>query len=307
MCPTNVHPEYIEAEKRFYSAQTDQEKLDALKEMTKTVPKHKGAETLRAQIRTRYKKFKEKLQKNKQKSKARGKQQQGIKKLDMQATLFGFTNSGKSSVLKTLTNANPKIANYSFTTQTPEQAILNHGGCQIQIIDLPPILSKNFDTSSLNSTDTVLLVVEELDQIPNLKKFLAKSQAKQIVVFNKADLHNQNQLRKINANLKSKKYDFAMISTKTEFGIKELKEKIFQSFDKIRIYTKEPNKKEPEPEAMILEPESTINDAAKKALHGKAKDVARARIWGPSSKFAGQQVGLKHKLKDKDIVEFVTK
>ena len=304
--PTNVHPEYIEAEKKFYAAQTDQEKLAALEEMTRTVPKHKGAETLRAQIRTRYKKFKEKLTKDKQKSKSRGKQQ-GIKKAEMQATLFGFTNSGKSSLLKALTNANPKIADYAFTTQQPEQAIMNYEGCQIQIIDLPPILSKNFDTGPLNSTDTILIIVEKIDQIPELKKFLTKAQAKQIVVFNKADLHNQNELRKINATLKSKKHNFEVISTKSKQNLEELKEKIFQSFDKIRIYTKEPNKKQHEPEAMILEPKSIIADAAKKCLHGKAKDITRARIWGPSSKFSGQEVGMKHQLKDKDIIEFQTK
>ena len=58
---------------------------------------------------------------------------------------------------------------------------------------------------------------------------------------------------------------------------------------------------------MILNPKSTIMDAARKALHGKYIEVKQAKIWGPSSKFSGQQVGLKHILKDKDIVEFQTK
>ena len=36
------------------------------------------------------------------------------------------------------------------------------------------------------------------------------------------------------------------------------------------------------------------------------KNVKYAKLWGPSSKFPGQRVGLKHTVKDKDIVEFIT-
>ena len=84
------------------------------------------------------------------------------------------------------------------------------------------------------------------------------------------------------------------------------KEKIFKSFNKIRIYTKQPGK-EHDKEPMILPPKSTIQEAARKALHGKAKDVTKTKIRGPSSKFGGQIIGMKHQLKDRDVVEFTTK
>jgi len=42
----------------------------------------------------------------------------------MQAVIIGFTNSGKSSLLKNLTNAEPEIANYEFTTKKPIIGIL---------------------------------------------------------------------------------------------------------------------------------------------------------------------------------------
>ena len=83
-------------------------------------------------------------------------------------------------------------------------------------------------------------------------------------------------------------------------------EKIFQSFDKIRVYTKEPGK-EKSPKPIIMKPNSTVEDVAEKILHGFSTKVKKTKIWGPSSKFPGQQIGLKHKLKDLDIIEFKTK
>lgn len=304
--PTNVHPEYSEAEKLFYAANTDDERVEALEEMIRWMPKHKGAENLRSQIRTRHKKLKQKLQKEKVKARARGKGAISIRKGEMQAALIGLTNSGKSSLLKRLTNADPKIASYGFTTTKPEQAILNYQGIQIQIIDMPPIGSESFDKSIAHTADTALLVVEKISEIKELQEVLKKSKAKQIIVFNKIDLHDSNTRRKIQATLKSKRYKFQIISCDTKEGIPELEEKIFKSFNKIRVYTKEPGKPHDD-EPMILEPKSTIEEAAKKTLHGKAKDIIKMKIWGPSSKFGGQEIGKKHVLKDKDVVEFATK
>ena len=51
--PINAHPDYIEAEKKYNNAQTDEERILALEEMIKWVPKHKGAETVRVQLKKR--------------------------------------------------------------------------------------------------------------------------------------------------------------------------------------------------------------------------------------------------------------
>jgi len=300
--PINASYEFSNAEKQFYSAQTDEEKLLALEEMLRTMPKHKGAENLRANLRARYKKLKEKLEARKKKT---GKKF-SIKKGEMQVTLVGLTNSGKSSILKALTNANPEIASYGFTTKEPQVGILNYENCQIQIVDLPPIGSENFDTGIINTSDTALIVVEKIHEIPEVEKVLTKFRGKRIVVFNKIDLYDEDTKRKINETLKSKKYNFVTISCKTGENLDELKEKIFKSFDKIRVYTKSPDEKNPDNEPIIMPPDSTIEDVAKIIFKGKIDIIKKIRIWGPSSKFSGQEVGLKHHLKDKDIVEFLT-
>jgi small GTP-binding protein len=224
----------------------------------------------------------------------------------MQAVLLGLTNSGKSSVLKALTNAQPRIASYGFTTTQPEIGTLNYENCNIQIIDLPPIASENFNKSLTNTADTILIVVEKIHEIkPTLDLIKDNKKAKKIIIFNKIDSYNEETKRKIKETLRSKKYNFSIISTDTKEGIEELKEKIFKSFDIIRVYTKHTKKKQ-DNTPIILPPNSTLKDVAEKVLHGYSKKVKFAKITGPSSKFLNQQIGLKHVVKDKDVVEFVT-
>lgn len=299
--PINAHPEYTDAEKEYHNAQTPEEKLTALEKMIRFVPKHKGAENLRKNLRTRYKKLKGEQQKNKKKKGVT----KGIKKGDMQAILIGLTNSGKSSLLKALTNATPLIASYGFSTTEPEVGALNYEGCNIQIIDLPPIASENYNKGLVNDADTLIIVIEKIHEIEDINRSINNKQAKRIIVFNKIDQYDDTTKRKISETLRSKRQNFVLVSTFTDIGINELKEKIFKSFPIIRIYTRQPGKKH-DAVPVIIPPESTLKDVAEKILHGYSKKVKYAKIWGPSSKFAGQKIGLKHIVKDKDIVEFYT-
>jgi ribosome-interacting GTPase 1 len=303
--PINANYEYSNAEKYYYSCQTDEERLKALEEMIRTMPQHKGAESLRANLRTRYKKLKGKIETQKAKKKKSG-FSFSIKKGDLQTVLIGLTGTGKSSILKALTNANPKIADYPFTTQTPEIGILNYQTCQIQIIDLPAVGSENFERGIINTADTALMIITEITQIAEIEKVLEKFHGKKIVVFNKSDLLTDTLKRKISETLKTKRYNFCLISSKTGEGLEDLKEKIFGSFSKIRIYTKQPGNS-PDPYPIIMPPETIVEEIAKIIFRGNTSIIKKIRIWGPSSKFGGQETGLKHILKDKDIIEFSTR
>ena len=92
----------------------------------------------------------------------------------------------------------------------------------------------------------------------------------------------------------------------TEENIELLKKKIFDGFNKIRIFTKEPGKNKSE-KPIIMEPFSNVKDVAEKIFKGFSKNVVETKIWGPSSKFPEQKVGLNHVLKDMDVVEFKTR
>ena len=294
--PINASPHFDRAQAEHESAVGTEAKIRTLKKMITLAPKHKGAENLLKQLKTRLKKLKYASEKE---SKKAGSTQRGIKKHDMQAVIVGKTNSGKSSLLSILTNAEPKISENKFTTISPIIGMMNHAGTQIQLIEVPAIESEYYNKGLVNTADTVLVLVNKIEEIEEILEKTKNSSGKKIIVFN-----NKNNLdkRKISETLKSKKYNFVILSKNLE----ELKETLFQSFDKIRIYTKEPGK-EKSPKPIIMKPNSTLKDIAEKILHGFSKNVKETRIWGPSSKFPGQKIGLKHKLKDLDVVEFKTR
>ena len=143
--------------------------------------------------------------------------------------------------------------------------------------------------------------------LEKIRKGLERSRGKQIVVFGKSDSLTESEKRKISATLQSRKYNFAVVSAKTRENLESLKEKIFGSLGRIRVYTKEPGKEANRERPIILKPGSVVSDVAEKILKGLSLKIKETRIWGPSSKFPGQKVGLKHELKDLDVVEFRTK
>src|SRR3989344_8799654 len=123
--PTNQGYEFAEAEKKYYNAKTTDEKISATEEMISNSKKHKGTEHLLALLKTRLKKLKETQIKAKKTGKT---SQKSIRKEGFQIALVGFPNSGKSSLLNALTNANPLISNIPYTTRFPEVGMLIHQG-----------------------------------------------------------------------------------------------------------------------------------------------------------------------------------
>jgi len=304
MASTNQSPFYQKAEQEFHEATTDSERIACLEVMIKECPKHKSSENMLKNLTNRLKKLKENIERQKKAGKS---SKEGIKKADMQVVLCGFTNSGKSTVFKILTNLDTKISPHQFTTNKPKLGTFNFEDAQIQLIDMPSF--PNHDKSLINGADTLLLVVENIDQITKAKDYFYRTNSKIIILFNKEDLLNPPKKRKVEETLKSKfkEYSFIFFSENTSVNkIEKLKESIFKTFPIIRIYTKEP-KKTPSKEPMILRQNSTTKDASEKILKGFSQKIKHTRIWGPSSKFAGQSVGLDHILKDKDVVEFKTK
>lgn len=66
----------------------------------------------------------------------------GIKKTgDATVGMIGFPSVGKSTLLNLLTNAESKIGSYDFTTTSVIPGVMEYGGCKIQLLDLPGIIS----------------------------------------------------------------------------------------------------------------------------------------------------------------------
>ncbi|MCH8945379.1 MAG: 50S ribosome-binding GTPase [Nanoarchaeota archaeon] len=303
MASTNQSPFYHKAEEKFLSAGTDEERIKYLEEMIKECPKHKSSEKMLAQLRTRYKKLLKKIEGAKRFGKA---SKEGIKKEGVQTIILGKTNVGKSSLITLLTNVHTKISEFNFATKKPVVGMLKYKGIEFQLIENPAIESEYYDRGLTHTADIILMMITNLSQIEELKENLGKGKFRKIVVFNKSDLLSEKEKRKISATLQSKKHNFILISTITKEGIDELKSVLLENSGKIRVFTKEPGKGKTE-RPIILNPGSTVKEISEKILHGFSRNIKETRIWGPSSKFPGQIVGLTHKLKDLDTVEFKTK
>ena len=127
-----------------------------------------------------------------------------------------------------------------------------------------------------------------------------------IIIINKSDLLTDNQLRKLQETIKSKKVKGIIISAKTNYNIERLKQIMLEQMDVIRVFTKEPGKvKSPYP--ITLPKNSSVKDVAESIRKGFSLQVKGTKLTGPSSKFSNQKVGLSHVLKDLDIVEFHTR
>lgn len=310
MASTNQSPFYQKAEQNFLSATEPEEKLMFLDEMIKECPKHKSSEKMLSNLKNRYRKLKESIEKQKKSGKSSSKN--SIKKSEMQVCVVGFPNTGKSSVFEILTNKKYEkstIASHAFSTYSPVLGMMNVDDMQVQIIDMPPF--PNHDKSTINVTDILLLVIDNLKQVVDAEEIIKRTNAKIILIYNKTDLLSENEKRKLSETLKSKykNFEYVLFSNKPQKQeIEKIKNKILDFFIPnkfIRIYTKEP-KKSASKEPMILKSNSSVSDAAEKILKGMSKKIKTTKISGPSSKFSGQVVGLEHVLKDKDVVEFQT-
>ncbi|MCX5999773.1 MAG: 50S ribosome-binding GTPase, partial [Chloroflexi bacterium] len=161
--PANLTPQYFEAEKLYRSATTPQEKVEALEEMLSVMPKHKGTDRLRADLRTKLAKFTAEAQRRPLVGKKGSLLYSVPREGAGQAVLVGLPNVGKSQLVSVLTGAASEVAPYPFTTQVPIPGMLRFENVQIQLVDLPAITAPQVDSwlgNVIRNADLVIAVVD---------------------------------------------------------------------------------------------------------------------------------------------------
>lgn len=322
--PANLPPEYFQAEKRYRLARTPEEKVEALEAMFSIMPKHKGTDRLRAELRTKIAKFTEESQRKLATSK-RGSAYYIRKEGAGQITLVGLPNAGKSQLVAAVTEASPNVADYPFTTQNPTPGMMRLENIQMQLVDTPPIIDRNAQPwlpNLLRSADLLLLMVdlgqEPLSQVQAITRELEKLkikplgreeamgqgifQKKALVVANKEDVEGSGEnYRKLESQYGAE-FPIVSISAKEGTGLEELKREIYRRLDIIRVYTKAPGKKADLEEPVILKKGSTVEDVAASIHKDFRARLKYALLWG-SGKYDGQKVKREHVLEDGDVIE----
>ena len=322
--PANLTPQYLEAEKNYRMARTTQEKVAWLEEMLAVMPKHKGTDHLRAELRTKIANLTKSMDKKAATQHATTK----IEKAGAaQVAVIGPPNTGKSQIVASITNAKPAVASYPYTTQTATPGMMHFENVQIQLIDTPPLGEQPPEWWLLNiiRRADVLLIVVDLTQDPVTQadaliavlseKNIGLGQAaetendeespvnykKALIVGNKADMDaGGNSYRALQEHFGGKLPAIAISAVSGRLD--ELKQKVFQMLDVIRVYTKTPGGKPDMTDPIILERDSTLEMAATSIHKSFAQRMKYARVWG-SGKFDGVMVKRDHVLQDGDIIE----
>jgi len=163
--------------------------------------------------------------------------------------LVGFPNAGKSTLLKSLTAAKPKVADYEFTTLKPNLGIVPYRNFQSFIMaDIPGIIEGASRGKGLGhyflrhiERNSLLLFIIPVDQkdvkksfeilMNELKKYNSELMHKDfIVTFSKCDLLDNELKVEFNKEIKKKfkGIPYCMISAIDEFGLTELKDLIWR-------------------------------------------------------------------------------
>jgi len=159
--------------------------------------------------------------------------------------IIGLPNAGKSSLLAAITNANPKIANYRFTTLNPNLGVASYDDKEITIADIPGLVEgahegvglgiqflKHIERckSLLHLIDiTNLDLNDSYEQVKNeLKNYSSKLlEKKELVVLNKVDLVDESTVKEvINHFSKDKNCEIMTMTTLEKDSISKIKAKL---------------------------------------------------------------------------------
>lgn len=324
--PANLPPEYLEAEKRYRAAKNPTEKLACLEDMLTLLPKHKGTDKLRADLRRRVSKVKAASQAKKGASK-RESAFQIDKEGAGQVVVVGPANVGKSALVARLTNANPEVADFPLTTWKPTPGMMPVENIQVQLVDTPPLNRDYVEPELLDlirRSDLILLVVDlQTDPVQQLEETVHLLEENRIVPSHQRDKYEEERLLKFipflvlaNKNddestdenlqifreLTDNDWPMISVSTITGRNLEMLKNTLVDKLQIIRVYSKAPGKEPDLTAPFVLKRGSTVEDFAGKVHKDFVDKLKIAKVWGDVV-FDGQMVQRDYILRDGDVVE----
>lgn len=336
--PANLSPEYKQAQEAFRRAREPQERLDCLREMLRTIPRHKGTEHLQAEIKTRIKELSDELA-GPRKGAVRGGPELAVHREGAaQVALVGPPNSGKSSLHARLTGSHAAAGPYPFTTKYPQPGMLVQEDVQLQLLDLPPVAEGYLEPwmpGTLHTADAVALVVDLADpgcveQLDAIERRLhdkrvslvpragppGTAEAEEValdpfrvrlptlLLANKADLLGEPQAElQVFRELAPDPFVSLAVSAENGRGLSAIGPALFELLQIVRIYSKIPGHPADMGRPFTLRGGGTVRDLAQQVHRGRAADLRFARVWGRSADFEGQQVSAEHRVADRDVVE----
>jgi small GTP-binding protein len=232
-----------------------------------------------------------------------------------QVALVGAPNAGKSSLLHALSHVQIKIGDYAFTTLRPVVALTRIGGVLIQLVEIPGLIAGA--SEDRGGGRTLLGVLRGADAIVYCQDVRAPHDALKdareevalagidlpsLLAATKMDEANAADLAALQAAVPD--LPIVGVSIIDDDRLAAFKEAIWNLTGLIRVYLR--HNKTVDDEPLAMQPRATIIDVAM-AVHKEMGAACRgARLWSPSARFEGQQVGREYRVKDGDTVEIIT-
>lgn len=330
--PTNVTPEYKKAEAAYRAARDPGERLSLLKEMLRTIPKHKGTEHRQAEIKSRIKQLSAELSEGRKAGSRSGPELVIHPEGAAQVALVGAENTGKSALHARLTGSHAQVGAYPFTTQYPMPGMLEYEDVAIQVVDLPAVSPEHpvpWLGNALEPADAALLLVDLtragcVEAAIAVHEVLSERRVRLVdwtgdgdsgdddpfgivlptlLLATKADAVTEldDQLATF-LELTGYRYPTLAVSAETGEGLDELGHWLFEHLGIVRVYTKIPGQAPDMGRPFTVRKGQTTLDVARLVHRDIAASLKYARIWGRQT-FDGQQVGPDHEVVDGDILE----
>jgi ribosome-interacting GTPase 1 len=325
--PTNVTPEYRKAEAAYRTAREPEEKIARLEEMIALLPKHKGTDHLFADLKRRLSKLQ--AQAEAARKKGGGGSTLGFgREGAARVVLLGPPNSGKSSILKAISNAHPEIGDYPFTTVSLHPGMVTYEDVQIQLVDTPPVTADNLPVhllGLLRDAEAALLVADLSQEgvLEDLQAVLDTLAARGLrlvgaapgprspedrdmvparVLANKTDVPGAEErlelLREMVAGLA---LEVLPLSCLDPANTARLPQVLFRWLRIVRVYTKIPGQKADLQRPYTVFAGQTVGDVCRHIHKDFAENLRFARLWRGSDK--PLTVSRYEILQDRDILE----
>jgi len=249
-----------------------------------------------------------------------------------EVALVGLPNSGKTSVFVSLTGAEGEVADYPYTTRVPNVGMLTLGSVGLELVDLPPLpdgpLARLSYASGLKeavlNADLLLVVVDLTGDVVAARdavdSALADLGVKRLAIEDggKAPADGPKAKPAVAVGTRSDAApDGALDGLRATFpdavghplgpdGKRRLAEALCSCLGKIIVIAREPDAPE-EPLAYAVDSGASVLDLADAIHHELGRSARKAKIWGASAKFDGQEVGVDHVLRQGDVVEIYTR
>jgi small GTP-binding protein len=328
--PANLPPQYYKLEREFRAEGDPHERLRLARELLAMMPKHKGTDKLQAEMKAKISKLKEQVES--------GGARHGAHRIEThdhidregsrQIILIGPPNSGKSSLLDSLTNAKPQIGDFPFTTRHPTAGMMEFETVHFQLIDTPPIAAEHMDAylpNLVRAADLVALVADVADEQveANLRIVFDRLEEKRvrlsavppepdadpsyafkptlIIAHKYLEEHGVEAVGRLKATFSG----FTVVPTSIldDESLERFKAAAFAALGIIRVYTKRIGHEVEWKDPIVLPAGGTVEQAALSIHKDFAQKLQFAKIWGAHT-FDGQRVKSSYVLADRDVIEF---